>query len=512
MLSTHINQSAQSVSMTALSTSAATDQFLLSLLLIVPFMAFFIIWLIKDTQKIRVVALFSTVLELVISLYILWQFNPQLSGFQFIEQRVWISSLNIQYLVGVDGISILFLPLISLLFTAVILASWNSIKHMVQLYFSMIMLLLCANIGVFIALDGILFFLFWELTLPPIYFLVSLWGIGSHRRSAAIKYTSIMLAGGIPILMSWIYLATQYADIHGGLSFSYLQLTGTPFSLETQSIVFFLFLVGFGVKAPIFPFHSWLPSIAMEGPIAIIVTVTGLKLGAYGMIRFMAPLAPQATQEFHWLLAGLGVIGILYGAIIALGQSNIRRVLAFSSISHVGLIVLGLSTFTIQSIQGMVVQLINFSILSGGLFLLTGFIHNRVGSTDLSNLGGAAKNMPLLASFFFLLGMASLGVPGTNGFVAEHLILFSSIQNHTGAGLAALFGIILSAAYFFRIYRGTFLGSVKNPAIEQSIDLLPRELLIMVVFASFILLVGIFPNSILSLIELSSYQWLSHFK
>lgn len=488
------------------------DQFLLSFLLIVPLMAFFIIWLIKDIKKIRNFALSAIVLEFFISCYLLWQFDPQQAGFQFVEQRDWIASLNIQYLVGVDGISILFLPLTALLFIAVIISVWNSIQQLPQLYYSMIMLLLGANIGIFIALDGILFFLFWELTLPPIYFLVSLWGLGPHRRSAAIKYTSIMLAGGIPILMCWIYMATEYADTSGSLSFNYLQLLNTSFSLEAQTLVFFLFLVGFGVKAPVFPFHSWLPSIAMEGPIAIIVTVTGLKLGAYGMIRFMAPLAPDAMQEFQWLLAGLGVIGILYGAIVALGQNNIRRVLAFSSISHVGLIVLGLSTFTIQSIQGIVIQLINFSILSGGLFLLTGFIHHRVGSTDLSNLGGAAKNMPLLASFFFFLGIASLGVPGTNGFVAEHLILFSSIQNHTGAGLAALFGIILSAAYFFRIYKGTFLGTVNNPAIEQSVDLLPRELAIMLVFALFILVVGIFPNTLLSLIELSSYQWLSHFK
>jgi len=487
------------------------DQFLLSSLLIVPFMAFFVIWLMKDTKKIRMFSLLAVLLELLISLYLLWQFNPLQDGFQFVEQRNWINSLNIQYFIGVDGISILFLPLTSLLFTAVIIASWKSVQQLPQLYFSMVMLLLGANIGIFIALDGILFFLFWELTLPPIYFLVSLWGLGPHRRSAAIKYTSIMLAAGIPILMGWIFMAEEYANIYGGLSFSYLQLLSTSFSPETQMLVFFLFLVGFGVKAPVFPFHSWLPSMAMEGPMAIVVTLTGLKLGAYGMIRFMAPLAPQAMQEFQWLLAGIGVIGIIYGAIVALGQNNIRRVLAFSSISHVGLIVLGLSTFTIQSIQGIVVQLINFSILSGGLFLLTSFLHHRVGSTDLSNLGGAAKNMPLLASFFFLLGIASLGIPGTNGFISEHLIVFSSIQNHTGAGIAALFGIILSAAYFFRIFQGTFLGEVKNPAIEQSVDLLPRELMIMLTFSLFVLLVGIFPNSILSIIEISSYQWLSHF-
>ncbi len=507
-----ISQAIASTPMNSLVNTVSTDSYLLSLLLIVPFIAFFLIWFIKDSTKIRTIALLATIVELLISLSILWQFDAQASGFQFIEQRQWIHSLNIQYLVGVDGISILFLPLSSVLFSAVILASWNNIKFLPQLYYSMLMLLLAANIGIFIALDGILFFLFWELTLPPIYFLVSLWGEGSHRRSAAIKYTSVMLAGGIPILFSWIYLATEYAGATGSLSFSYLQLSAFDFSLETQTLVFFLLLVGFGIKAPIFPFHSWLPSIAMEGPMAIIVVLTGLKLGAYGMIRFMAPLTPQAVHEFQWLLAGIGLVGIIYGAIIALGQSNIRRVLAFSSISHVGLIVLGLSTLTIQSIQGVVIQLINFTVLSGGLFILTSFLHHRLGSTDLSNLGGAAKTMPLFASFFFLFGIASLGVPGTNGFISEHLILFSTIQNHTGAGLAALLGIIISAAYFFRIYKGTFLGPVRNQSIEQSVDLLPRELLIMLVFSLFVLGVGIFPNILLFLIESSSYEWLSHFK
>ncbi|MFK5984508.1 MAG: NADH-quinone oxidoreductase subunit M [Pseudomonadota bacterium] len=507
-----INQSVSALLVPHFVTSGGLEQWLLSLLLLLPFLAFLLVWLIKDVNKIRSFTLLICVQELLLSLYILWQFDPQQSGFQFVEQYDWIRSLSIQYFVGVDGISILFLPLISLLFCAVILASWKTIKYLPQLYFSMLMLLFGANIGIFIALDGILFFLFWELTLAPIYFLVSLWGVGAHRRSAAIKYTSIMLAGGIPILFAWIYMASQYADIHGSLSFNYLHLLNTQFSVEAQSLIFFLFLIGFGVKAPIFPFHSWLPSLVMEGSIAIIVTIIGIKLGAYGLIRFMAPMAPQATIEFQWLLAGIGIVSILYGAIVALGQNNIRRVLAFSSISHVGLIVLGLSTQNIQSIQGVVIQLLNFTLISSGLFLLVGFLHQRVSSTELSNLGGAAKNMPLLAAFFFLFGIASIGVPGTNGFISEHLILFSSIQNHTGTGFAALFGIILSAAYFFRIYQATFLGGIKNPAIEQSMDLLPRELVVMLLFASLILVLGLFPNLLLSTIELSSYQWLAQFR
>ncbi|MFW2373127.1 MAG: complex I subunit 4 family protein, partial [Gammaproteobacteria bacterium] len=363
----------------------ATDHFsILSLLIYSPLAAGLLIALIPNDAVAKHLALLANLIVLLIALILLAQFNSQSADFQFVEKMSWISTLNINYLIGVDGISILFLPLTALLFSGVILAYWNSIRSLTRLYFCLLLLLETATLGIFTALDTMLFFLFWELTLVPIYFLVSLWGIGPNRRYAAVKYTLFMLAGGVPLLFGIIILAVNHAsyDPAAQLSFNYLTLLNTPLSLESQTTIFFLLLLGFGAKAPIFPFHTWLPTLATEGPVSIAAIMTGLKLGAYGFIRFLIPLTPDASLEYHWLLAGLGVIAILYGAIIAMNQSNIRRMLAYSSISHVGLVVLGIASFNIQGIQGALFQVLNFSVVAGGLFLITGFLHHRTGSCD----------------------------------------------------------------------------------------------------------------------------------
>jgi NADH-quinone oxidoreductase subunit M len=385
------------------------------------------------------------------------------------------------------------------------------VHTMRRLYYSLMLLLQTATLGIFMALDTLLFFLFWELTLIPIYFLVSLWGKGPNRRYAAVKYTLFMLAGGVPLLFAFIILALYYAqgNVPTQLGFNYIQLLQTPLPYDLQVTLFFLFLLGFGAKAPLFPFHTWLPPIAMEGPAAIAAIMTGLKLGIYGFIRFMLPLAPQATMHFQWLLAALATIGLLYGAIIALSQTNLRAMLAWSSISHVGLVVLGLAAFNIQGIQGALFQLLNFSMVSGGLFLMAGMLHQRTGSTDAQSLGGVAQSMPLLTAFFFLFGLASMGVPGTNGFVAEHLLLLGVLQAHTGTGLAALMGMVLGTAYFINLYRQVFLGEAHTSLVPDAADLQQRELWVVVCLAALILLAGIYPESVLHFIRASSEAWLS---
>jgi len=482
----------------------------LTLLLLIPFIAAIGLWLINDPKKVKYYALAGGILELILSLILLLNFDPKLDGFQFVEQLVWISSLDINYLLAIDGISVLFFPLTALLFCAVIISSWNIVHNMQQLYFTLLLILLGATMGIFMAMDTILFFLFWELTLLPIYFLINLFGSGPNRRHAATKYTILMLVSGIPILFAFIYSALQYGEINGQISFSMLDLLKVTLPGEAQTIIFFLLLIGFGFKAPIFPFHTWLPTVAMEGPIGITAIMTGLKLGAYGLIRFMVPIAPEAAQEYHWLLAGIGLTGVLYGAIVAISQTNIRRMLAFSSISHVGLVILGVSAFSIQGIQGAIIQLVNFTVVAGGLYLITGFLQHRTGSSDIISLGGTAKNMPLLTTFFFIFGLASLGVPGTNGFISEHLILFSAMQTHSGAGIAALIGIILTAGYFFRIYQQAFYGPITRPEIKHGVDLLPRELSLILVLTTVIFIIGLAPNSVLSLIEPSSKEWLNY--
>lgn len=476
-----------------------------------------IIWLLPNERHARIVALATAVVDLILALAILQGFDSSQAGFQFVEHADWIPSLNIHYSLGVDGISVLFLPLTVLLFNGVVLASWTRVRNLPRLYYTLLLILESATLGIFCALDTMLFFFFWELTLVPLYFLISLWGIGPHRRYAAVKYTLFMMAGGVPLLFGFLLLAFDHAattgvSVPGGLVFDYTVLLSQTLPADMQVLVFFLLLAGFAVKMPVFPLHTWLPTVAMEGPVSVAAIMTGLKLGAYGLIRFVVPLAPQAAIEYHWVLAGLGVIGLMYGALAALSQTNLRRMLAFSSISHVGLVVLGISSFNVHGVQGAVFQLLNFSIVAGGLFLITGFLHHRIGSTDIIGLGGVAKSMPLLAAFFFFFGLASMGVPGTSGFPAEFLLIVSALSTHTGAGLAALFTIVIGAGYFLGIYRRAFLGPVRHAVISEAIDLRSRELALVLVLAGLILLMGLWPNSVLDITRVASETWVEHLK
>ena len=486
---------------------------LLSLMLLTLPAGALLIWLVPDPSKARKIALIAALLDLVVALAAVARFDPG-GGFQLVERHDWIPTLHVQYLVGVDGISVLFLPLTVALFIGVILSSWTSVRTIPRLYYSLLLLLESATLGIFCALDTILFFLFWELTLIPTYFLVSLWGVGPNRRFAAVKYTLFMLVSGVPLLFAFLVLAFNHAAIAGagipaGLSFDYPELLQTPLPHKLEMTVFFLLLLGFAVKTPLFPLHTWLPVVAADGPVSIAALMTGLKLGAYGLIRFVVPLAPDAAQELHWLLAGLGVIGILYGALAAIAQTNLRRMLAFSSISHVGLVVLGIASLNQQGIHGALFQLLNFSVVAGGLFLLTGFLHHRTGTTELIGIGGAARTMPLLTSLFLVLGFASLGLPGTSGFPAELLLILSALDTHAGAGLAALFGVVLSAGYFLRIFRIAFLGPVRTIYVAGALDLRRRELVVGALSALIILFFGFYPKTVLDCTRTASEEWVS---
>lgn len=485
---------------------------LLSLLFLTLPVGALLAWLLPRPEAARVIALVTALIDLAIALVALARFDPAQPGFQLVEKYDWMPSLNIHYLVGVDGISVLFLPAAVLLFIGVIVASWNSVHTLPRLYYSLLLLLETATLGVFCALDSVLFFMFWELTLVPLYFLVSLWGSGPNRRHAATKYTLVMLAGGIPLLFGFLILAfgTMGAASAGGMPvFDLPTLLATPLPTDTQYLVFLLLLVGFGVKVPVFPLHTWLPLIAMEGPAAVAALLTGMKLGAYGLIRFAIPLAPTAAQELHWLLAALGTVSILFGAAAALAQTNLRRMLGYASLSHVGLVVLGLASFNLQGLQGAVLQLLNFTVAAGGLFLIAAHLHHRTGSTDIANLGGAAKTMPLLASFFLLYGLAGMGLPGTSGFPAELLILLSTFEAHAGAGLAALAGMVLGAAYFLQLYRRAFFGPVVHPVVAQAQDLRPRELLAALAFALLVIGFGLWPAPLLDLMRPAAEAWIA---
>jgi NADH-quinone oxidoreductase subunit M len=453
----------------------------------------------------RVAALGVAVAELVLALVVVALVDPTRPGFQMVREISWIPSLNIHFRVGVDGFSALFLPLSAVLFGGVILASWTSIKTMPRLYFGLILLLEGVIMGIFTALDTMMFFLFWELTLVPFYFLVTLWGIGPRRRHAAAKYTLMMLGGGVPLLFGFLLAAFGQETP----TFDLRQLLAQPLPPAVQLPVFLLLLAGFAVKTPAVPLHGWLPTVAMEGPAGVAAIMAGLKLGAFGILRIAIPLAPEAARDLHWLLAGLGVLGIVYGALAALAQTNMRRMLAFASVSHVGMVLLGLSSFTMQGVQGSLFLLLNFTVAGGGAFLLAGMLHHRLGSSDLIHLGGIARTMPMAAAFFLLLGLAGMGMPLTSGFPSELLILISALQTHRGAGLAALGGAILGAAYFLGFFRRAFLGPVRGPVVEGSSDLNGRELAIAGLLALLVLAGGLYPAAVLDFTRAAAEAWVA---
>jgi len=489
-----------------------TDFPLISALILLPWSAAAALMLVRGPASVRAWALSAALVEALLAGFAVFSFDPTSDRIQFVEQHAWIPSLQIDYLVGLDGLSILFPASTALLTVAVIIASWNSIQSMVRLYFALVLLLEGFTVGLFCALDTALFFLFWELSLVPSYFLISLWGSGPRRRFAATQYALYMLIGGIPILFAIVILALSHAvsddlPIPAGLTFNYLALLSKQADGATQTAVFLLFLLGFGIKTPLVPFHTWLPSVAMEGPAGLTALITGIKLGAYGLLRLGIPLAPEAALHFAPWLTGFGIVGVFYGALLALRQHNLRALLAYASISHVGLVVVALSMMNVTGLQGAVFQLLNFSLVSGGLFLVAGCLQQRLGSTDRVHLGGLAGPMPLLTAFAFLLLLSGIGIPGTNGFAAEWLMLLGIFETHAGLGLAVLIGSVLSAAYSIGFFRGAFLGPITNPVIRQAQDLRPRELALFTGLAMLVLLLGFFPQPIIDTVDAATIAW-----
>lgn len=485
----------------------------LSTLIILPLLGALAVGLSGNKDRARIIAVCVAATELLLSLLVLYCFNPDDGQFQLLEKHSWISSLNIEYLLGIDGISVLFLPMSALVTLMAIIASWNSVQHLQPFHFALLLALEGITIGVFTALDMVLFFLFWELTLPPIFFLIGLWGVGPHRRMAAVKYTLFMLFGGAALLLGIILLALNTDTPSEGLAtklvFSLPSLLEKPVPDESQGTVFVLLLLAFAVKTPLIPFHTWMPTATMEGSPQIAALLTGLKLGAYGIIRFTMPLAPSAAVEYSWILGVFGAITLLYGALIALNQSNLRRLLAYASISHVGLVIVGIASLNMQGIQGAIFQLFNFTLVASSLMLIAGFIQHRLGSTETVHLGGLAKVMPKLTGFYFIFALASIGIPGTSGFPAEFLLIISALDAHPSLGLAALAAAVLAAAYMLEFTRKAFFGPIVHQTVQQCQDLRRRELLLLCIPALLVLVFGFFPKLILHTNETAADAWLS---
>jgi len=474
----------------------------LSLLGFTPLAGAVLLWLLPPRAA-RYVAAAAMLLVLFGASATLLLYEAAGPRFQLLERGVWIASLNVHYLLAVDGLSVLFLPSTALLFLGALVAHWNRAMDAPRQHFGLLLLLETLTLGVFCALDTILFFVFWELMLVPLYFLVARWGAVRGSGLGAARYFLIMLASGIPLLIAFVMLAASQPVP----TFALPVLLDASLPRSTQFGLFLLFLLGFGVKVPLVPLHTWLPQFALQAPGSLTALLVGLKLGAYGLIRFAVPLAPQAALELHWLLAGLGTVTLVYGAVGMLAQSNLRVGMAYASICHVGLAVLGLSSFTAQGVQGAVALLLSFTLATGGACLLLDFLHQRIGSTDINSLGGAAKTMPALASGLMICGLAGVGMPGTSSFPGEFMLILAALHSHTGAGMAALFGLAIAAGAFLALYRKAFFGPVANPVVAQAADLRPREMLVLVVLIALIGGIGLLPGPWLELVRPAAEAW-----
>ncbi|MGI9647213.1 MAG: NADH-quinone oxidoreductase subunit M [Acidimicrobiia bacterium] len=447
------------------------------------------------------VAFALSVLTLGLAGYLVVEFDSGDAGFQFVEKTAIWSDLGIDYHLGVDGISLFLVALTAFLFPIGILASVNVTERRKE-FMAALLLLEGALIGVFLALDLIVFFVFFEVLLVPMYFLIGLWG-GERRLEAALKFFLYTALGSAFLLVGIIFLSAQANDQFGSPSFNYLELLDLDISRTAQYWLFGAFGIAFAIKVPLFPFHTWLPDAHTEAPTAGSVVLAGvlLKMGTYGFLRFNLNLFPEATVQLAGFLAALAVVGIIYGAAVAIVQPDLKRLVAYSSVSHLGFVVLGIFALTSQGVSGGVIQMVNHGLTTGALFLLVGMIYERRHTRDIADYGGIQKVMPWFAGFFLFTAFASIGLPGLNGFVGEFLILLGSYSRHPVLAIIAAFGVLLAAVYLLWAYERVFTGEPDKEENKALTDIGLREVGILIPMAALIILLGVYPKPVLDRIE-----------
>ncbi len=477
----------------------------LSTLVFLPVLVAIGVLCIRDPRSARSAAITGAIVELLLTVFVINRFVRGTADMQFVERHAWIPTLGASYHLGIDGLSVLFLAVTALLTLLILMTSSLTSDSGGRGFYAGILGISAAAMGIFTSLDLVLFFIFWEASLVPVFFVVSLWGVGPERRYAAMKFVLTMLSSSGPLLLGIVLLAVLGRESSTDpLTFDWLVLRQRSVPASVGPLVFFLILVGLAVKGPFVPLHTWMPTLLRECPAALGVVMTGLKFGAYGVLRFLVPLVPEATARYSWLLGAIGAIGIVYGALIALVQPNLRRLLSFSCLSHVGYILLGISTGSVEGISGATLAMLNLGLSATGLFFLTGFLQTRIGSSETSALGGVAQHAPRATVMFILFGLASIGLPGTTGFVGEHLILLSTYRTNAVLLAMALFGTILGAAYVFSIFEKAFFGPVTKPRVAAMKDLQPVEWAVLGFLSICILVIGVSPRPVLAIIEPSA--------
>jgi NADH-quinone oxidoreductase subunit M len=476
---------------------------ILSVLLILPIVVLVALQFMRNDGHAYRLALAGSVLDLILAVWIALLFVRDVADMQFIEHVGPIPFLGFSYQLGVDGISVLFLPLTALMTVLVILYAEYAAKADTRHYMMATLGLEATLIGAFVSLDLILFWIFFVLELIPSYFLITRWGTGPGRVRAAREYLGFMLPGSVLMLIGIVLLGVNAGRETGSATFDFLELLTVPVPNGWQTVIFFLLFFGFAVKAPIFPFHTWMPKVLEEGPIVgMSVFLVGIKLGTYGLIRFVIPLTPDAAKEWFWVAATLGVAGMVYGALIALIQTNLRRLLAFSSLSHMGVVMLGLFSLNFAGFQGGLLQMINLGIVGAGLFFIAGFLHNRTGPPDLSVLGGLIHYVPTLTATFLVIAIAGVGLPGTNGFNGEHLVMIGAFQVHWVMAAASGLGVFLTGAYVLYYFLRGFLGEPATDQVKRTLETMPdlrrRELVIAITLGALVFWIGLDTGPILN--------------
>jgi NADH-quinone oxidoreductase subunit M len=445
-------------------------------------------------------ALLVSITTFLLSLPHYTNFNKATAAMQFVERSSWIRTWSIEYFIGVDGISVLFVLLSALLTILCVTVSWTSITERTKEFYAALLLLEGLMIGVFCSLDLFLFYMFWEAMLIPMYLLIGIWG-GPNRIYAAIKFFLFTLVGSVLMLVGIIVLY-----LHTDRSFDMLRMMSSHYPYDLQIILFWAFFAAFAVKVPMFPVHTWLPDAHTEAPTAGSVILAGIliKMGAYGFLRFSMPMLPEASKALAPAMMVLSVIGIIYGAVICLGQTDLKRLIAYSSVSHMGFVTLGIFALNTQGVQGGILQMINHGIVTGGLFLLIGIVYERTHTRRIADYGGAASVFPVYSALFMVFTLAAIGLPGTNGFIGEFLILLGGFTASKTLGVLAATGVIIGAAYMLWLYQNIFFVNT-NPALlgHGYRDVGMREMLTLLPLVVLVFWIGVYPNTFLSFMDVS---------
>ena len=453
----------------------------------------------------RVIALIGAVIGLLVTIPLFTRFDKTTAALQFVEKRPWIESFNIHYHLGIDGLSVWLIPLTAVITVIVVIAGWKVITERVAAYLASFLILSGLMIGVFSAMDGLLFYVFFEATLIPMYVIIGAWG-GPNRVYAAFKFFLYTLMGSLLTLVALVYLYQRTG------SFAILDWQAAPLTLREQSYIFFAFLFAFAVKVPMWPVHTWLPDAHVEAPTggSVVLAAIMLKLGAYGFLRFSLPIAPDASHEFSGLMITLSLIAVVYIGFVAIVQTDMKKLVAYSSIAHMGFVTLGFYIFNQIGVQGAIMQMISHGFVSGAMFLCIGVLYDRLHSRNIADYGGVVNTMPKFASLFMLFAMANCGLPATSGFVGEFMVILGAVQFNFWIGFAAAITLILGAAYSLWLYKRVVFGAVANDHVASMKDVDNREFWMLMAMAALVLFMGIYPKPFTDLTETSVRALLEH--